>query len=143
MTRREPAILLIATIVALSYRASGAGAGHARLLEIVADLLVAPGARRRRAKRFPLTPLVYRLLFVHALILMVGGHYTYAKVPLGFWVEDALHLGRTTTTASDTSCRASFQRSSRARYCSAARPCGAENGWLPRHLRVPCRERLV
>ena len=38
-------------------------------------------------KRYPLTPLVYRLLLVHALILMVGGHYTYAEVPLGYWME--------------------------------------------------------
>jgi uncharacterized membrane protein YjdF len=37
---------------------------------------------------FPLTPLAYRLLFLHALILMIGGHYTYAKVPLGFWIRD-------------------------------------------------------
>jgi putative membrane protein len=45
-------------------------------------------------RRFPLTPLAYRLLFVHALILMVGGHYTYARVPLGFWVQDAFGLAR-------------------------------------------------
>jgi putative membrane protein len=45
-------------------------------------------------RRFPLTPLVYRLLVLHALILMVGGHYTYAEVPLGFWVRDALGLAR-------------------------------------------------
>ena len=38
-------------------------------------------------KNYTLTPLVYRLLFVHALILMVGGHYTYAEVPLGYWME--------------------------------------------------------
>jgi putative membrane protein len=38
-------------------------------------------------RRYPLTLLVYRLLFVHALILMVGGHYTYAEVPLGYWME--------------------------------------------------------
>ena len=38
-------------------------------------------------KRYTFTPLVYRLLFVHALILMVGGHYTYAEVPLGYWME--------------------------------------------------------
>ena len=43
---------------------------------------------------FPLTPLLYRLLFLHALILMIGGHYTYAQVPLGFWVQDLLHLSR-------------------------------------------------
>jgi putative membrane protein len=45
-------------------------------------------------RRFPLTPLAYRLLTVHALILMLGGHYTYAEVPLGFWVRDALGLAR-------------------------------------------------
>lgn len=39
-------------------------------------------------KRFPLTPLLVVLLFVHALILIVGGHYTYAEVPLGFWMRD-------------------------------------------------------
>ncbi len=38
-------------------------------------------------KRFPLTNLLYALIFVHALILMLGGHYTYAEVPLGFWME--------------------------------------------------------
>jgi len=39
------------------------------------------------APRFPFTPLAYRLIFVHALILMLGGHYTYAEVPLGFWIQ--------------------------------------------------------
>lgn len=33
-------------------------------------------------KRFPLTPLLYGLILVHCLILMIGGHYTYAEVPL-------------------------------------------------------------
>lgn len=44
--------------------------------------------------RFPLTHLVYRLMFVHALILMVGGHYTYARVPVGFWVQETFDLAR-------------------------------------------------
>jgi len=39
-------------------------------------------------KRYTLTPVLYRLLFLHALILMVGGHYTYAEVPLGYWMQD-------------------------------------------------------
>ena len=39
-------------------------------------------------KRFPLTPLVYWLILLHAVILMVGGHYTYAEVPLGDWVME-------------------------------------------------------
>jgi putative membrane protein len=45
-------------------------------------------------RRFPLTPLLYALLFVHALILMVGGHYTYAEVPLGHWMKDAFGFAR-------------------------------------------------
>jgi putative membrane protein len=44
--------------------------------------------------RWPLTPLLYRLLFFHACILMLGGHYTYAEVPVGFWVQDWLDLSR-------------------------------------------------
>jgi putative membrane protein len=45
-------------------------------------------------RRFPLTPLLYLLLAVHAVILMVGGKYTYAEVPAGFWVRDWLGLAR-------------------------------------------------
>lgn len=44
--------------------------------------------------RFPLTTLLYALIFCHALILIVGGTYTYAHVPLGFWLQDLLSLGR-------------------------------------------------
>jgi putative membrane protein len=40
-------------------------------------------------RRFPLTPLLATLLCLHAIILMVGGHYTYAQVPLGFWMQRA------------------------------------------------------
>jgi putative membrane protein len=43
---------------------------------------------------FPLTSLAYRLLTVHAGILLVGAHYTYAEVPLGYWVQDLFHLAR-------------------------------------------------
>jgi putative membrane protein len=46
------------------------------------------------AKRFPLTPLAYRLIFLHAVILMVGGHYTYERVPLGRWAQAAFHWQR-------------------------------------------------
>jgi putative membrane protein len=45
-------------------------------------------------RRFPLTPLAYTLIFIHACILMVGGHYTYARVPLGFWMEKLFHFTR-------------------------------------------------
>lgn len=45
-------------------------------------------------RRFPLTTLLYRLLFLHAVILIVGGYYTYARVPLGWWFADLFHLTR-------------------------------------------------
>ncbi len=44
--------------------------------------------------RFPLTPLVYVLILLHCIVLMVGGHYTYADVPLGEWVRDAFDQSR-------------------------------------------------
>jgi putative membrane protein len=39
-------------------------------------------------RRFPLTGLAYTLIAIHAIILMLGAHYSYAKVPLGFWMQD-------------------------------------------------------
>ena len=44
--------------------------------------------------RFRFTPLVYTLIALHAIILMVGGKYTYAEVPLGFWLKDTFGLAR-------------------------------------------------
>jgi putative membrane protein len=44
--------------------------------------------------RFPLTNLLYLLIFCHAVVLMVGGAYSYARVPLGFQIQDVLHLSR-------------------------------------------------
>ncbi|MDP1692689.1 MAG: DUF2238 domain-containing protein [Burkholderiaceae bacterium] len=45
-------------------------------------------------RRFPLTPLLYALIFIHALVLMLGGHYSYARVPLGDWMREAFGLAR-------------------------------------------------
>ena len=45
-------------------------------------------------RHFPLTPLLYALIFVHACVLMLGGHYTYARVPLGEWMREAFALER-------------------------------------------------
>jgi putative membrane protein len=63
------------------------------LLEVFPVLLAVPvlvGTYRR----FRFSTLVYALLAVHAAILMVGGHYTYAEVPLGNWIRDAFGLSR-------------------------------------------------
>ena len=93
MRRSEQYALLVITLAFLIL--SGI-APHDRTtwwLEIFPVLLAAP-LLIATASRFPLTPLAYRLIFVHALILILGGHYTYAQVPLGFWLQDALNLAR-------------------------------------------------
>ena len=55
---------------------------------IAAPLLIAT------YRSFPLTPLVYWLIAIHSLILILGGHYTYARVPLGFWMQDWFDFAR-------------------------------------------------
>ena len=45
-------------------------------------------------KKFPLTPLLYTLILIHMVILMVGGHYTYAEVPLFDWIKELFHQSR-------------------------------------------------
>nr|WP_240031404.1 DUF2238 domain-containing protein [Guyparkeria sp. SCN-R1] len=45
-------------------------------------------------KPFPLTPLLYGLVFLHALVLIYGGAYTYARVPLGFEIQAWFDLSR-------------------------------------------------
>ena len=93
MTEREPVVLLVLGLVALI--ASGIDP-HDRFtwfLE-VAPILIAVPILVATYRRFRLTPLVYRLILLHALVLMIGGHYTYAEVPIGNWVRDAFGLAR-------------------------------------------------
>ena len=45
-------------------------------------------------KKFPLTPLLYTLILIHMIILMVGGHYTYAEVPLFDWIREVFDHSR-------------------------------------------------
>jgi len=93
VSSREPHGLLAVALAALAL--SGL-APYDRLtwwLEVFPVLLGLP-LLLSTYRRFPLTPLLYRLLFVHALILMLGGHYSYARVPAGYWVQHALDLAR-------------------------------------------------
>jgi len=60
----------------------------------VAPVLVALPLLWGWRRRFPLTGLALVLIGVHGLILMLGGAYSYARVPAGFWVQDWLHLAR-------------------------------------------------
>ena len=60
----------------------------------VAPALVALLVLTYTRKDFPLTRLAYMLILIHAVILMVGGHYTYAEVPLGDWLREWADGGR-------------------------------------------------
>ena len=94
MIRRGEAVALLA-IVAVALIASGIRPYDRTTWWLeVAPVLIAVPVLLATGRRFPLTPLVYRLIALHALILILGGAYTYARVPLGFWVQDALGLDR-------------------------------------------------
>lgn len=60
----------------------------------VAPVMIAYPLMWLTARRFALTHLLYGLILFHAAVLMLGGAYTYARVPLGFQIQDWLHLGR-------------------------------------------------
>jgi len=60
----------------------------------VAPAVIGFGVLLATRQRFPLTPLTCWLILGHAVILMIGGHYTYAREPLFGWLRDALALPR-------------------------------------------------
>jgi putative membrane protein len=63
------------------------------LLEVGPVLIAAP-ILFATYRRFPLTTLLYFLICLHALVLIYGGAYTYARVPLGFWLQDLFGFER-------------------------------------------------
>ncbi|MFF7361144.1 DUF2238 domain-containing protein [Streptomyces sp. NPDC008125] len=91
--RLLPAVLAPAVAVALAVSAWGAKETGTWVLETVWVMLGLPALFLLR-RRFPLSGLLCGLLAVHALVLMVGGHYTYAEVPAGDWVRDWFGLER-------------------------------------------------
>lgn len=60
----------------------------------VAPVLIALPLMAATWRRYPLTTLLYVLVFVHAIVLIAGGAYSYARVPLGFWMADVLDITR-------------------------------------------------
>lgn len=62
-------------------------------MEVAPVLIVAPVLFATH-RRFPLTSLLQTLIAAHALVLIVGGAWTYARVPFGFWLQDVLSLER-------------------------------------------------
>jgi putative membrane protein len=94
MTREK--FLLAAVVVLAALLAYSFSLTHDRATWImeVAPVLIAAPILIFSYRRFPLTSLLYILIFAHALILILGGTYTYARVPLGFWLQDMFDLSR-------------------------------------------------
>lgn len=96
MSPTRPRTLALAALILFALLALSGLNPYDRLtwaLEVLPVLIALPllGATYRR---FPLTDLLYTLIFLHALVLMMGGAYTYARVPLGFHLADLFDLSR-------------------------------------------------
>lgn len=87
------AVLGLVFVVALVWSGIAPYERGTWLLEVFPALIAAPVLFFTR-KRFPLTTLLYVLITLHALVLIGGGAYTYARTPLGFWMQDVMHLTR-------------------------------------------------
>jgi putative membrane protein len=90
MQRTAPAELRILTVLWLAGLLVSGWTPFDRatwLMEVFPALIALP-VMWATWRRFPLTPLLYWLVVVHGLILMLGGAYTYARVPLGYWMQE-------------------------------------------------------
>ncbi|WP_411885692.1 DUF2238 domain-containing protein [Polaromonas sp. YR568] len=95
MTQRRPLLIALGLLVLGALLWSGL-APYDRgtwVLEVAPAVIAAP-VLLATGRRYPLTTLLYVLIALHMLVLILGGAYTYARVPLGFWMQEALHLGR-------------------------------------------------
>jgi putative membrane protein len=88
-----PPLLLIVVLAVLAWSAVDPFDRPTWWMEVL-PALVGIAVLMPTRRRFPLTTMLYVLIALHMIILIVGGHYTYARVPLGNWVSDALGLAR-------------------------------------------------
>lgn len=86
-------VLLISICVILIFSVIGCYDIFTWFLEILPAVIVG-AVLIVTYKRFKFTNFAYTLIWVHALILIIGGHYTYAEMPLFNWVRDAFDLSR-------------------------------------------------
>ena len=93
---RAPLILPLTSLAAVALLALSGIQPYDRLtwlLEVFPVLIAYPLLWATR-RSFPLTTLLYIFILLHAAVLILGGAYTYARVPLGFQLQDWLHLSR-------------------------------------------------
>ena len=93
MASRQPLALLVLGTILLILSGLHPFDRTTWVLE-VSPILIGVPVLLATARRFPLTKLSYRLVFFHALVLMLGGHYTYERVPIGYWFKDVFELSR-------------------------------------------------
>ena len=86
-------LLLTATLIALAVSGLQPYDRATWAMEVAPVIIALPILFATR-RNFPLTTLLYVLIFMHALVLILGGAYTYARVPLGGWVQQAFDLAR-------------------------------------------------
>jgi putative membrane protein len=89
----RPASLLLLVLAVLVWSGIDPRDRFTWFLEVLPVLIVLPLLISTR-QRFPFTPLAYHLIAIHAVILLVGGHYTYAEMPLFNWLRDVFELSR-------------------------------------------------
>lgn len=96
MSVRRSQVLLLASIVVIALMAVSGARPYDRttwVLEVFPVAIALP-VLWASYRRFPLTNLLYFLIFLHALVLMTGGMYSYARVPVGFQIANLLNLSR-------------------------------------------------
>lgn len=84
--QRSCTLLMLALVTGLAWSAAGAYEFGTWCMEVAPIVVVMPVIWFTR-RRFPLTDLCCTLIAVQSALMMLGGHYTYARVPLGFWME--------------------------------------------------------
>lgn len=94
MTRDHCLVLLVLGVFAVLIVSGIAPYDRATWFMEVAPVMIAMPILFATHRRFPLTTLLYFLIGLHALVLIVGGAYTYARVPAGFWVQSLFDLSR-------------------------------------------------
>lgn len=94
MTRTTPLVIASLVLLALLVLSGVQPYDRATWALEVLPILIALPLLWATYRQFPLTTLVYVGIFLHTLVLMLGGTYTYARVPLGFQLADLLDLSR-------------------------------------------------
>jgi putative membrane protein len=94
MTRKRTISILLLSAIGLLTISGVSPYDRSTWFMEVAPVLLAVPILVFTYRRFPLTTFLYALIALHSVVLICGGAYTYARVPLGFWLQDILSLSR-------------------------------------------------